>query len=142
MLPVRPGQSYTLGTWYQSTARTQYSVYCRAAAGSWVYWASSPFFPASQGWAHARRATPPVPAGASGLSFGLALFSKGSLTTDSYSFAPTSPDAARRIAHWVLLSVLAAAGLAAAGRAVRRRRPAANPVPVDGKRSTSSSSSR
>jgi hypothetical protein len=28
------------------------------------------------------------------------------------------------------------------GWAVRRRRPAANPVPVDGKRSTSSSSSR
>ncbi|MGI8447803.1 MAG: polysaccharide deacetylase family protein, partial [Streptosporangiaceae bacterium] len=84
-LPVRPGRSYTLGTWYQSTARTQYSVYYRTWSGRWVYWTSSPYFPASPGWAHARWATPPVPAAASGLSFGLALFSDGSLTTDSYS---------------------------------------------------------
>jgi peptidoglycan/xylan/chitin deacetylase (PgdA/CDA1 family) len=141
-LPVRPGRSYTLGTWYQSTARTQYSAYYRTWSGRWVYWTSSPYFPASRGWAQARWATPPAPAGASGVSFGLTLFSKGSLTTDTYSFATTPPDAARRIAGWVLLSVLAAAGLAAAGRAVRRRRRPANPVPVEGKPSTSSSSSR
>jgi peptidoglycan/xylan/chitin deacetylase (PgdA/CDA1 family) len=141
-MPVRPGRSYTVGTWYQSTARTQYSTYYRTWSGRWVYWTSSPYFPASQGWAQARWATPPVPAGASGVSFGLALFSKGSLTTDSYSFAATPPDVARRIADWVLLSVLAAAGLAAARWAVRRRWRPANPVPVEGKRGASSSSSR
>ncbi len=43
-LPVRPGQRYTLGTWYQSTAPAQYSVYCRTWSGRWVYWTSSPYF--------------------------------------------------------------------------------------------------
>ena len=141
-LPVHPGQSYTLGAWYQSTARTQYSVYYRTWSGRWVYWTSSPYFAASPGWAQARWATPPVPAGASGLSFGLALFSNGSLTTDSYSFAATPPDVARRITDWILLGALGAAGLAAAARAVRRRGRRANPVPVERKRVISSSSRR
>jgi len=141
-LPVRAGRSYTLGTWYQSTARIQYSVYYRTWSGRWAYWTSSPYFQASQGWAQARWATPPVPAGASGLSFGLALFSKGSLTTDSYSFAATAPNLTRRIADWVVLSLVAAAGLAIAGRVARRRWPHTKPVPAKGKRGISSSSSR
>jgi peptidoglycan/xylan/chitin deacetylase (PgdA/CDA1 family) len=141
-LPVRAGRSYTLGTWYQSTARTQYALYFRTWSGRWAYWTSSPYFPASPGWAQARWATPPVPAGASGLSFGLALFSAGSLTTDSYSFAATPPDLARRITDWGLVSLLAVAGLAFAGRSARRRWRHIKPVPVEGKRSTSSSSSR
>ena len=140
-LPVRPGRSYTLGTWYQSTARTQYSVYYRTWSGRWAYWTSSPYFPASPGWAHARWATPPVPAGATGLSFGLALFSNGSLTTDSYSLAATPPDLARRITVVSLLAVVAAAGLATAAQVVRRRRPRAKPVPVDRKWLSSSSRS-
>ena len=140
-LPVRPGRSVTLGTWYQSTARTQYSVYYRTWSGRWAYWTSSPYFPASPGWAQARWATPPVPAGATGLSFGLALFSNGSLTTDSYSLAATPPDLARRITVLSLLAVVAAAGLAIAARVVRRRRPRAKPVPVDRKWLSSSSRS-
>jgi peptidoglycan/xylan/chitin deacetylase (PgdA/CDA1 family) len=141
-LPVHPGQSYTLGAWYQSTARSQYSVYYRTWSGRWVYWTSSPYFAASPGWAQARWATPAVPAGASGLSFGLALFSNGSLTTDSYSLAATPPDVARRITDWILLGALGAAGLVAAAGAVRRRRRRANAVPVERKRVISSSSRR
>ena len=141
-LPVRPGRSYTLGSWYQSTAQTQYSVYYRTWSGRWVYWTSSPYFPASPGWAQARWATPPVPAGASGLSFGLTLFSGGSLTTDSYSFTATPPDLTRRIMDWVLLAILSAAGLAVAARVARRRWRQAKPAPVDRKRLTSSSSRR
>ncbi len=141
-LPVRPGRSYTLGSWYQSTARTQYSVYYRTWTGRWVYWTSSPYFPASGGWSQARWPTPPVPAGASGLSFGLTLFSGGSLTTDSYSFAATPPDPARRVVDGVLLAALAAAGLVAVARVARRRWPRLKPVPARRKRVTSSSSSR
>jgi peptidoglycan/xylan/chitin deacetylase (PgdA/CDA1 family) len=140
-LPVRPGRSVTLGTWYQSTAQTQYSVYYRTWSGRWAYWTSSPYFPASPQWAHAQWATPPVPAGATGLSFGLALFSNGSLTTDSYSFAATPPNLARRITDLTLLAVVAATGLAAAARMVRRRRARAKPVPVDRKWLSSSSRS-
>ena len=141
-LPVRPGRSYTLGSWYRSTAQTQYSLYYRTWSGRWVYWTSSPYFPASPGWARARWATPPVPAGASGLSFGLALFSGGSLTTDSYSFTATPPDLTRRIVDWVLLAILSVAGLAAAARVVRRRWRQAKPAPAGRKRVTSSSSRR
>ena len=140
--PVRPGRSYTLGSWYQLTARTQYSVYYRTWTGRWVYWTSSPYFPASRGWAQARWTTPPVPAGASGLSFGLALFSGGSLTTDSYSLTATPRDLARLVVDRVLLAALAAAGLVAVARVARRRWPRPKPVPAGRKRVTSSSSSR
>lgn len=145
-LPVQPGRSYSLGTWYHSTARTQYSVYYRTWSGRWVYWTSSPYFQASQDWTHARWATPPLPAGARGLSFGLAMFSNGSLTTDAYSFTATPTNVARLIAAWALVAALAAGGLTAAARAARRRWPRPgpedNPVPAEGKRERSSSSSR
>ena len=141
-LPVRPGRSYTLGSWYQLTARTQYSVYYRTWSGRWVYWTSSPYFPASTGWARARWPTPPVPAGASGLSFGLALFSGGTLTTDSYSFTVTPPDLTRRIVDWVLLATLAVGGLAASARVARRRWRQVKPVPAGRKRASSASSRR
>ncbi len=141
-LPVRPGRSYTLGSWYQSTAQTQYSVYYRTWSGRWVYWTSSPYFPASPGWAQARWPTPPLPAGASGLTFGLALFSAGSLTTDSYSFTATPPDLTRQTVDWILLATLSAAGLAATARVVWGRRRQAKPVPAGRKRVTSSSSRR
>jgi hypothetical protein len=65
-LPVQPGRSYTLGTWYHSTARTQYSVYYRTWSGRWVYWTSSPYFPACQDWTQASWATPPLPAARAG----------------------------------------------------------------------------
>ncbi len=142
-LPVRPGRSYTLGTWYQSTARTQYSVYYRTWSGRWAYWTSSPYFQASPGWAQARWATPPVPAGASGLSFGLALFSEGladhGLLQHRRDPARPWPGGSRTgscSASWPWPAWRSRGGRsAAAGRA-------ANPVPVEGKRTTSSSSSR
>lgn len=130
-LPVTAGLSYQLSTWYTATARTQFSVYYRTGAGRWVYWTSSPYFAPAKRWADAQWQTPPVPRGASGLSYGLALFSRGSLTTDDYGFQPTPPDTARSIADWTLSGLLVAlAGtllirrLAARGR---RRRAAAGP---------------
>ena len=126
-LPVTPGRSYQLGNWYQSTIRTQYSVYYRDPAGRWVYWTSSPYFPPSQRWAQASWRTPAVPAGASGLSFGLALAGNGTLTTDGYRFAQAPPGAAQTAARWVLTAE-GLAGLAALGwgvsRFLRRRGPA------------------
>ena len=85
-LPVTPGQAYQLSSWYESATRTQYAVYYRLASGRWVYWTSSPYFAASGQWAKAQWQTPPVPPGATGLSFGLDLGSVGSLTTSDYNF--------------------------------------------------------
>jgi hypothetical protein len=74
------------------------------------------------------------------------MFSNGSLTTDAYSFAATPPNVARLIADWALVAALAAGGLAVAVRAARRHWPRSgrgdNPVPAEGKREKSSSSSR
>jgi peptidoglycan/xylan/chitin deacetylase (PgdA/CDA1 family) len=129
-LPVQPGRSYLLSSWYQSSARVQYAVYYRTWPGRWVYWTSSPFLPASAGWAEAPWTTPPLPAGASGLSFGLALAHRGWLVTDSYRFGPAPPDVARELADYLVLAALAAAaGLGVARRYRRRRRRDRPPGP-------------
>jgi peptidoglycan/xylan/chitin deacetylase (PgdA/CDA1 family) len=130
-LPVQGGRSYLLSSWYQATARTQYSVYWRDAAGRWRYWTSSPFFRPSRGWARAAWQTPALPAGATGLSFGLAMAANGTLTSDSYHFSAAPPDIPAILARWIVaaeaLAGTAALGWAAARLARRRRgrRPAA-----------------
>jgi peptidoglycan/xylan/chitin deacetylase (PgdA/CDA1 family) len=131
-LPVRPGRSYLLSSWYQSSARVQYAVYYRTWPGRWVYWTSSPFLPASAGWAHAPWTTPPLPAGASGLSFGLALAHRGWLVTDSYRFGPAPPDVARWLADYLVLAGLAAAAGLGVARRYRRRRPPPGPTARSG----------
>ncbi|WP_231391715.1 polysaccharide deacetylase family protein [Arthrobacter sp. 35W] len=78
------GHSYQLSAWYTSTANTQFVLYYRTGLGSWAYWTSSPWFPASTTYQKAMWTTPALPAGASGVSFGLNLFSNGTLVTDDY----------------------------------------------------------
>lgn len=84
---VTPGRTYTIGVWYKSTGASQFALYQRNTYGAWSYWTSSPYFAAAANWTHATWTTPPVPAEAAGMSFGLALVSNGSLTTDDYSLA-------------------------------------------------------
>jgi len=82
---VTPGQTYTIGEWYKSTAVTQFALFYRTPNGLWNYWTSSPWFAASPSYAQATLVTPPVPAGATAVSFGLNLFNNGTLTTDDLS---------------------------------------------------------
>ena len=82
---VTPGHSYSLRGWYKSTTVTQFAVYLRNAVGGWEYWTSSPYFAASSGWAQAVWDSGPIPAGYTGLSFGLNLFGNGTLVTDDYA---------------------------------------------------------
>jgi peptidoglycan/xylan/chitin deacetylase (PgdA/CDA1 family) len=119
-LPVRAGRSYQLGAWYTSTATTQFTVFYRDAAGRWRYWTSSPYFRPATGWTNAQWQTPPVPAGASGLSFGLSLFANGTLTSAGYHFAAAPPDIARMILDRVVLAVLAVLALIGATASLRR----------------------
>ncbi|RKT82426.1 Polysaccharide deacetylase [Saccharopolyspora antimicrobica] len=76
--------TYTLNTWYKSTAPTQFAVYYRDQSGFWRYWITSPFFAPANGWTAATWTTPAAPPGTTGISFGLALSAPGSLTTDDY----------------------------------------------------------
>jgi peptidoglycan/xylan/chitin deacetylase (PgdA/CDA1 family) len=85
-LAAQPGQAYQLTSWYTSTIRTQFAIYYRQPSGRWVYWTSSPYFAASSTWKQAQWQTPPLPAGASAVSFGLELGSAGQLTTSDYTF--------------------------------------------------------
>jgi peptidoglycan/xylan/chitin deacetylase (PgdA/CDA1 family) len=82
---ITAGNSYTLGTWYKSTTVTQFVLYYRNATGGWFYWTSSPWFAAASDWTQATWTAPAAPATATGISFGLSLFSNGSLVTDDYS---------------------------------------------------------
>ena len=85
-----PGHTYTLGAWYKSTANTQFALYYRTGVGSWVYWTSSPWFGPATTFQKASWTTPALPSGASGISFGLNLFSNGTLTTDDYEMTDTA----------------------------------------------------
>ncbi|TFC21556.1 cell wall-binding repeat-containing protein [Cryobacterium sp. MDB2-10] len=82
---VTPGHTYSLRAWYTSTVTTQFDVYLRNSIGSWSYWTSSPYFPAGSAYAQALYTTAAIPAGTTGLSFGLNLILNGTLVTDDYA---------------------------------------------------------
>lgn len=92
---VTPGHTYTLwvrysGSWPgygASTDQTKGSVavYYRNGSGAWNYWAGSPIYPPSSGWNVASWTTPPLPSGATAISFGFAMQGNGTLTTTDYA---------------------------------------------------------
>lgn len=82
---VAAGHTYSLRAWYKSTAATQFTLYYRTGLGTWAYWTSSPWFASATVWTQAIWTSPAIPAGATGLSFGLNLFSNGTLNTDDYA---------------------------------------------------------
>ncbi|TWP52568.1 polysaccharide deacetylase family protein [Lentzea tibetensis] len=84
-----PGRAYRVSAWFKSTGFTQFAVYRRLATGGWVYWTSSPPVGPSLEWSEARWMTPALPRDSTGLSFGVALISVGSLTTDDYGWTLT-----------------------------------------------------
>jgi peptidoglycan/xylan/chitin deacetylase (PgdA/CDA1 family) len=92
---VTPGHTYTMWVWYKgswafsgpSPTKVSIATYYRNAAGSWIYWQSSPLFAPTSSWNLASFTSAPLPAGATAISFGMALSGAGSLTTDDYALA-------------------------------------------------------
>ena len=84
-VPVEPGRRYSVRTWYKSDARAQFSLYFRDREGRWHYWTASSLLPQSSEFRQGSWTTPPVPDGATALSFGLGLVSNGTLVTDNYA---------------------------------------------------------
>ena len=80
-----PGDSYIVSGRYRGTVPTRFLFWYRDANGRWRYWTQSPRFAAASSWTQATWATPAVPAGATGLSFGMDIEAVGTLTTDNYS---------------------------------------------------------
>jgi hypothetical protein len=120
------GRRYALGAWYESSGPVVFNTYYRTAAGTWAFWVTSPPMAASRGWTQGRWTSPPVPSGATAVSFGVALRADGTLATTRYSLTPARYTSTRLIAFVVL--VLAAA-IAVFG--VRRARRPLIPPPGD-----------
>lgn len=89
--PAVKGAEYQIRGWYKSSAPTQYEVYLRNSAGTWSYWTSSPSFAARSSWTQASFTTPPVPADATGISFGLNIGAVGEIVVDDFSIGATKP---------------------------------------------------
>ena len=80
-----PGTSYTLAAWYHSDANVKLVAYYLDAGGTWRWWTSANVGAPTSTWAKASMTTPPIPAGATALSFGIGLASTGTVVTDDYS---------------------------------------------------------
>jgi peptidoglycan/xylan/chitin deacetylase (PgdA/CDA1 family) len=123
---VTAGRSYTVGAWYRSNRPVVFNLYYRTQIGTWKFWVTSPAMPSSAAWTQAHWTAPAVPAGASAVSFGVALSSDGTLATSRYSL-----EAARYSSTWlIVLGVVGALLVAAvAGHMIRRRRIRPGPDP-------------
>jgi hypothetical protein len=91
---VAQGRTYEVSTWYRSTVPVFFTLYKRNALGQWSYWTQSPRLAAATDWTRAAWVSPAPPADAVAASFGLTIDGVGTLTTDDYGFADTTPVAA------------------------------------------------
>ncbi|WP_051300209.1 polysaccharide deacetylase family protein [Actinomadura rifamycini] len=84
-----PGHRYALGVWFKgswpATVNAKMSIYYRTATGAWTFWTNGPALAETGTWQRSLVTTPPVPAGAANLSFGIALPGTGTLTVDDFS---------------------------------------------------------
>ena len=83
------GDSYQVSDNYQSTVPVYFTVYQRAADGTWSWLTQSPTFPASATWAPATCLSPPVASTVTAISIGMTLASPGTLSTSNYSLSST-----------------------------------------------------
>jgi peptidoglycan/xylan/chitin deacetylase (PgdA/CDA1 family) len=85
---AEPGHSYNFWTEYTGTATGSIGIvaYYRDASDNWDYWTSSYAVANSPGvWNLAWYTSPPLPAGATAVSFGLSVSGNGSVSTDDYA---------------------------------------------------------
>jgi peptidoglycan/xylan/chitin deacetylase (PgdA/CDA1 family) len=88
---VAQGRTYQVSAWFKSDVQTFFTLYKRNAIGQWSYWTQSPRIAPSSTWTQATWISPPPPADAVAASFGLTIDSVGTLTTDDYGLADTTP---------------------------------------------------
>jgi peptidoglycan/xylan/chitin deacetylase (PgdA/CDA1 family) len=89
---VTPGKTYSFWVWYtgswayQGASATKVSIvtYYHDSSG-WITWLASPLVAPTSFWNLANFTSAPLPAGATAVSFGLAISGTGTLTTDDYA---------------------------------------------------------
>jgi peptidoglycan/xylan/chitin deacetylase (PgdA/CDA1 family) len=109
---VTAGRQYTLGAMYKSSSPTQIEVYCRNQLGNWVYWTTSPVFPATDSWKGASFTTPFVPAGITAVSFTLTANSNVTLTSTAYTLGPAKSRRALVLLGFLIFALVAGAFIA------------------------------
>jgi hypothetical protein len=129
--PVEPGAAYVLGAWYKATTPVVPVLFYRDAGGVWRYWRDGPLLPATASWSQLTYNPGAIPAGASALSFGIALDAVGTLTTDSYSLQRVLQGSPDTTPPTVALSA-PAAGATVSGAAVTVSATATDNVGVVG----------
>jgi hypothetical protein len=82
---VIAGHAYTMTAFYKATTQPRFSVYYRTTSGAWVWFAQSSLLPTSSTYRQATYTTPPMPADATAISFGLTIFDVGSVTMDQFT---------------------------------------------------------
>jgi peptidoglycan/xylan/chitin deacetylase (PgdA/CDA1 family) len=93
---VKSGVRYGTWLWYKGSwsvsgakaTKACMITYYRDSSGTWNYWQTGRCVEPASTWKLTSFVTDPLPAGASAVSFGLALMGKGTLITDDYSLAP------------------------------------------------------
>jgi hypothetical protein len=81
-----PGRSYRVSAWYKTDSRAAFVAAYRSSTGTWVTWTSGPDLPrSSTPYVRGEWVTPPLPAGATHLSVGLALRGVGFAVMDDFT---------------------------------------------------------
>ncbi|WP_051224045.1 polysaccharide deacetylase family protein [Pseudoclavibacter soli] len=81
---VRDGHRYRLQATYRSDVPTQFVVYARGKTGAWRYLTASTWYEASADDRAIEWTTDQLPEGVEAISFGLNVFTDGSITTKNY----------------------------------------------------------
>jgi len=89
-----PGHHYQPSVWYKGSwsgsTHVNIVTYYRDVNGAWQVWTSGPNVSASSTWVQTSLTTAALPAGATAVSFGLALVGTGQLSTDDYGMQDLS----------------------------------------------------
>ncbi len=89
--PATPDHTYRITGAYLASASPLWVVMYRDALGQWHWWTQSAQLSPSSSWAVSSFTTPPLPLGASAVSFGLSLYGTGTLAMDAFSMTDLGP---------------------------------------------------
>lgn len=83
--PATPGHAYQVTGFYKSSGSPVWVLLYRDDLGQWRWWTQSAALDATSTWTQSSFTTPPLPAGASAIGFGLSLYGTGDLTVDDFT---------------------------------------------------------
>lgn len=89
--PGTPGHSYRVTGYYRGTARPILVMVYRDAIGQWRWWTQGSYLPPATSWTQTTFTSPPLPQGASAVSFGLSVYGTGDLTVDDFTLVDMGP---------------------------------------------------